>query len=72
MLSMGTERPIHPEAMALVIDGLRSVVNAYGLARQLLDILVPLPEHVVETPVWDDEDQALLNEYAYDLAGEID
>jgi hypothetical protein len=72
MLSMGTERPIHPEAMALVIDGLRSVVNACGLGRQLLDILVPLPEHVVETPEWDDEDQALLDEYAYDLAGEID
>ncbi len=66
--SMALDKPIHPDAMEMIIDGLRSVVNAYALARRLLDRLVPLPEMATEACEWDDEDQSLLLESSY---GEI-
>jgi hypothetical protein len=54
-----------------IMDGLRSVVNAYGLARRLLDIFVPVSEPVIDAPQWDDEDSNLLAESAYDTEGDF-
>jgi hypothetical protein len=60
--SMRVSRPIFPEPLADVIDGLRSAVNAYSYARQIVDILAPRVLPDVAPPEWDDEDAALLSE----------
>jgi hypothetical protein len=59
---MRVSRPIFPEPLADVIDGLRSAVNAYSYARQIVDILAPRVLPDVAPPEWDDEDAALLSE----------
>lgn len=69
--SMAMDRPIHPEVMEQLIDGLRSVVNAFGLARRLLGLLVPVPAPSLEPVEWDEEDQQLLREATFDMAGEM-
>jgi hypothetical protein len=70
-VSISENRPLHPELMNPIMDGLRSVVNAYGLARRLLDIFVPVSEPVIDAPQWDDEDSNLLAESAYDTEGDF-
>lgn len=57
--------------MELMMDGLRSVVNAYGLARRLLDLIVPLPAPDVAPVEWDDEDRELLAEATSDMLPEL-
>ena len=69
-VSMAHSKPIHSEAMESVVDGLRSVVNAYSLTRRLLDIIVPLQEPILGPVVWDDEDEALLREASFDAVFE--
>jgi hypothetical protein len=66
--SMQTGRPIYPDVLELVIDGLRSVVNAYALVRRLLDIFVPLTAPEIAPVEWDDEDRELLAEATRDMA----
>lgn len=68
--SMASGTPMHPDVMGLMMDGLRSVVNAYGLARRLLDLIVPLAVPEPAPVEWDDEDQALLREATFDMASE--
>jgi len=68
--SMQKQVLIHPEALEIVIDGLRSVVNAYGLARRLVDLLVPLVAPEIAPVDWDEEDQQLLAEATRDMAFE--
>jgi len=60
--SIQRQATLYPGVLDLVIDGLRSAVNAYGLTRRLADMLVPLPEATLEPVDWDDEEQQLLNE----------
>jgi hypothetical protein len=66
VMSMERQRPIYPDVLELVIDGLRAAVNAYGFLRRLLDLLVPL----VAPVEWDDEDRELLAEATRDMIGE--
>lgn len=70
MSSMTTGIRIHSDAFDLVIDGLRSGVNAFALTRKLLDIVVPLPETGDDAPEWDEEDEALLREASLDAVGD--
>lgn len=44
-----------------IIDGLRAAVDAYGYARQGLDLRTPRTEPLLEAVQWDEEDQELLN-----------
>lgn len=53
-------KPIHLEVLPEIIDGLRAAVNAYGYARQGLDLRVPKAEPLVEARQWDDEEHELL------------
>jgi hypothetical protein len=53
-----------------MMDGLRSVVNAFGLARRLLDLIVPLPTPEMASIEWDDEDRELLAEATRDMLPE--
>jgi hypothetical protein len=67
---MQLRQPVYPEVREIVIDGLRSAVNAYAWARRGLDLRSPEndadPAHVE----WDDEERQLLDEATYDLVSE--
>ncbi len=69
--SMRLKKAIYPDPLELIIDGLRSAVNAYAQARRLLDIVVPLPEPKAESLEWDEEDAALLAEAGRDMKSEF-
>jgi hypothetical protein len=69
--SMRLKKAIYPDPLELIIDGLRSAVNAYAQARCLLDLVSPLPEPKTEPLEWDDEDAALLAEASRDMQGEF-
>ncbi|MGH9666813.1 MAG: hypothetical protein ACRD9L_20510, partial [Bryobacteraceae bacterium] len=64
-------KPLHPEVLPNVIDGLRSAVNAYGLIRQGVNLRIPRPEEPTITPyVWDEEDQELLDSSMHAIESE--
>lgn len=65
--SMSFQKPIYPEVLPLVLDGLRAAVNTYALARRALDLRVPMAEPQVAVVAWDDEDDQLLREATYDV-----
>jgi hypothetical protein len=69
--SMQSGTSIHPDVIGLMMDGLRSVVNAFGLARRLLDLVVPLPVVDISPVEWDDEDRELLAEATRDTLPEL-
>jgi hypothetical protein len=58
------DRPIYPDVLPEVVEGLRAAVNAYALARQGLELrregLLPF-EMRVEPIEWDEEEQILLD-----------
>lgn len=60
-------RPIHLEVLPEITDGLRAAVNAYGYARQGLDLRVPREEPLLAALQWDDEDQGLLDSSTKDM-----
>lgn len=63
--SMLMQKPMPPEVLEVVMNGLRGAVNAFAWARRAFDLRVPRPatnDHVE----WDEEDQQLLNEATYD------
>ena len=60
-------KPIQLEVLPDIIDGLRAAVNAYGYARQGLDLRVPEEELLIESQEWDDEDQELLDSSMKDM-----
>ena len=69
--AMRTQRPLFPEPLDLIIDGLRAAVNAYALIRRILDILIPQQANAVEPITWDEEDIALMAEADLDMQSEI-
>ncbi|SPF51982.1 hypothetical protein SBA4_480007 [Candidatus Sulfopaludibacter sp. SbA4] len=69
--SMRLRRPLYPEVMEGVTDGLRSAVDAYALARRALDLRLPAVEPEIPPVDWDDEEQALLDDATYDSAIDI-
>lgn len=66
--SMRSNKVIFPEPLDLILDGLRSAVNAYGLARRALDLLAPQAHAKLELQEWDDEDAGLLAEASRDMS----
>ncbi len=60
--SMTLSKPIYPEVMPVVIDGLRSAVNCYAYVKRAYDLRCPTEPVLEEEPEWDDEDAALLRE----------
>jgi hypothetical protein len=69
--SMQRQATLYPEVLELVVDGLRSAVNAYGLTKRLVDILAPLPELHLVPIEWDEEEEALLNEARRDMLNDF-
>lgn len=64
------DKPIQIDLLPEVIDGLRAAVNAYGYARQGLDLKVPRQEPIIATQEWDEEDQELLSSSMRDMEAE--
>ena len=59
--SMRLNRAIYPDALSAVMDGLRAEVNAYAIAKQMVDLYLPPVEELPSDPyAWDAEDDELL------------
>ncbi len=69
--SMQLHRPIYPDVLPIIIDGLRAAVNAYAWARQGLDLRKPHHESEIAPVEWDEEDRALLEESDRDMLCEV-
>lgn len=59
--ALRNHRAIYPEVLDEVVDGLRSMVNAYTWARRGLELRIPKVEESFELSPLDDEDRALLD-----------
>jgi hypothetical protein len=68
LAAMRFNKPIQLDVLPAIIDGLRAAVNAYGYARQGLNLRVPEAEPLIEAVQWDDEDQELLDSSMRDMA----
>lgn len=68
--AMRVNRPIYPEPLEVIMGGLRAAVNAYALARRLVDSIAPLPAPKQDMVVWDEEDEGLLAEATADMISE--
>jgi hypothetical protein len=67
-MALRLDRPIYPEVMEELVDGLRSMVNAYAWARRGVAIRVPTIEEAVGPAVSDAEDDYLLSASMQDMA----
>jgi hypothetical protein len=66
--AMRFNKPIRPEVLDVICDGMRGAVNAYGLVRSGADLRWPTKEDECLTSYeWDDEDQELLDSSMADL-----
>lgn len=66
--SMRAQKPIYPEVVDPIRDGLRAAVNAYGWIRQWVDLHAARAEPELAQVPWDEEDEILLNDSMGDLA----
>lgn len=71
LASIRFEKPIHPEVLTDIRDGLRAVVNAYGLIRQGVDLRVHSEEPALAACAWDEEDEELLDSSMFDMGREV-
>ncbi len=70
--SMQLRKPIFPEVMDPIADGLRAAVNAYAWLRQERDDHDGVSEPELVPVVWEDEDEILLADSMRDLARDED
>lgn len=67
-MALSLNRPIYPEVMGELVDGLRSMVNAYAWARRGVALRISAVEPALELPVSDAEDEELLTASMRDMA----
>ncbi|MFZ0480391.1 MAG: hypothetical protein WAL71_14705 [Terriglobales bacterium] len=67
-MSLRLNRPIYPEVMDGLQDGLRSMVNAYAWARKGLALRVPEDDSTMPIMVSDEEDDDLARSSMQDMA----
>jgi hypothetical protein len=65
--SMRAKRPIYPDVVEQIRDGLRAAVNAYAHIRQWADIRIPRPDPDPGPIDWTSEDEELLADSMRDL-----
>jgi hypothetical protein len=65
--SMRAKKPIYPEVVDPIRDGLRAAVDAYAHIRQWADLRNPKPEPDFAPIEWTGDDDALLADSMYDL-----
>jgi hypothetical protein len=68
--SMRSNKPIFPEVVDVIVDGLRAAVNSYAWIRQVVDERTGGAEPVLSPVQWDEEDEELLADSMRDLASE--
>jgi hypothetical protein len=66
--ALRVNRPVYPEVMGAIQDGLRSMVNAYAWARRGSALRFPSPEPPLEVPSDDEEEEQLLRASMQDMA----
>lgn len=72
MAAIRFDKAIQPDVLEEIQDGLRAAVNAYGMARKGVVLRDTHQESLsLEGPVWDDEDQELLDASMYDMDAEL-
>ena len=64
-------KQIYPDVLNVIVEGLRSAVNAYAWAVRGFDLRFPKQTVLVPPAIWDDEDQALLNEANAEMVAEV-
>ena len=70
LTSMKHQRPIYPEILVAISDGLRSGVNAYAWIRQCVDLRTNAEEPVLPFIELDEEDREFIDASARDMANE--
>jgi hypothetical protein len=65
--SMQLNKPLYPEVLEEISDGLRSAVNAYAYIRQGLDMRSPSVDPLLPMVDWDDEERELLESSMRDM-----
>ena len=69
--AMRLNKAIYPDVLPAIINGLRSEVNAYAIAKQMADLYLPREEETPGTPyAWDEEDEELLASSMKDMETE--
>jgi len=68
--SMQSHKPIFPEVVEPIADGLRAAVNAYALLRQEVDEHAGASEPELPPVLWESEDEILLQDSMRDMARE--
>jgi hypothetical protein len=58
--SIRFDKPINPDILDEICDGLRGAVNAYGLIHQAVDLRERVEEPALQAYMWDEEDGELL------------
>ena len=70
LTSMKHQRPIYPEVLVAISDGLRSGVDAYAWIRQCVDLRTKPEEPVLPFVELDEEDRQFIDASARDMASE--
>jgi hypothetical protein len=71
-LALRINRPIYPEVMQELIEGLRAMVNAYTWARRGFELRFPATEQPLELTGADAEDEELLRASMHDWAAMVE
>jgi hypothetical protein len=66
--SIRTNRPIYPEVLEAISDGLRSAVDAYAWIRQAADLRSTHDDPILEFIDMDEEDMVFVESSAFDMA----
>jgi hypothetical protein len=61
LFAIRNNKPIQLDVLPVMTDGLRAAVDAYGYARQGLNMRDPKEEPLIAAYEWDEEDQELLD-----------
>lgn len=64
-------KPVFPEVLEDIQDGLRAIVNAYAWLRQGVDLRIPPVEPAIQAPDWDAEDDELLLSAMHDMEADF-
>jgi hypothetical protein len=65
--SIRANKPVFPDTVEQIVNGLRAGVNAYGWIRRAVDSYQGVTEPELLPVVWEDEDEMLLSDSMRDL-----
>lgn len=69
--AMLLNKPIYPDLVPAIVDGLRTEVNAYAIAKQMIDLYLPQAAEERLIPyTWSEEDEELLASSMEDMEAE--